>query len=88
MTSHDDHVLRMWTVYDHPTDFPEAYVARMCEVRRERGAKGFVTNVVATPNILISSDLETLRTILGIEMQLTRLQRYKDDEPQIVEVWV
>ena len=39
MTSREgEAVLRMWTVYDHPTDFPEAYVARMCEVRRERGA--------------------------------------------------
>ena len=73
-------VLAMWAVYDHPKDYPDKYVARRFDASRD-GAK--VSN-----SIIIAGDLETLRTILAIEMQLTCIPRDPADDPVIMETWV
>jgi len=70
----------MWTVYDHPKDYPDKYVARRFDVGRD-GTK-------MSNSIIIAGDLEVLRTILAIEMQLTCLPRSKDDDAVILETWV
>jgi hypothetical protein len=68
--------LHIWTVYDHPKDYPDSYVARE-----------FV-GLTPTSNSLISHDLEMLRTVLLVDMQLTCLTRDLHDDPKIIEVWL
>lgn len=72
--------LAMWTVYDHPKDYPDKYVARRFDV----GAKG----AVPSASIIVCPDLETLRTMLAVEMHLTCLPRAAEDDPKIMETWV
>ena len=72
-------VLSMWTIYDKPTDHPYAFVARRFEV----GTAG----VVATDNIIIASQVETLRECMR-DRGLTCLERDPLDDPKIVEVWL
>ena len=71
--------LAMWTVYDHPTDFPHCYVARRFEISAE-GAK-------ATNSAMVGTDLGKLRDALA-EMGLTPLNRNPEDDPKIVETWL
>lgn len=72
--------LAMWTVYDHPTDYPEKYVARRFEVDRS-GPK-------PTDSIIIAPDLDSLRAILALDLHLVCLARSEEDDPKIVETWL
>jgi hypothetical protein len=72
--------LAMWTVYDHPKDYPDKYVARRFDAGRD-GPK-------ISDSIIIAGDLETLRTILAVEMHLTCIPRDPADDPVIVEIWL
>lgn len=72
--------LAMWTVYDHPTDYPDKFVARLFEVDRN-GAR-------VTPSILVADDIETIRDILQFELHLVKLMRSPEDDPVIVETWL
>jgi hypothetical protein len=72
--------LAIWTVYRHPTDYPDKFVARRFDVDGS-GPK-------PSASIIISGDLDALRDILCYELHLTRLMRNEDDEPQIVESWL
>ena len=72
--------LAIWTVYDHPSDYPDKFVARRFYIDG--------SGHHASGSIIISSDLERLRNILALEMHLTRLVRDPSDEPQIVESWL
>lgn len=70
--------LSMWTIYDHPTDFPHSFVARRFEI-------GAGTAVPTTD--IISGELQALRasfTMAGLHC----LKRNDVDEPQIVETWL
>lgn len=70
--------LPMWTVYDHPTDYPNEFVAR----------KSIVTNVVyMTDELLRQDDLEELRKDLA-GRGLICMQRSPEDDAKIVEVWL
>lgn len=69
--------LSMWTVYDHPSDMPDAFVARMWLVGPE---------VRATGSVLTADTLEALRDKLP--PGLACLPRRPDDDPAIVEVWL
>lgn len=71
--------LVLWTVYDHPKDYPDRYVARMFDV-----TAGKVRPTLAT---IMSSDLEWLRAALR-EMHLTRLERSPEDDPVVLETWI
>jgi hypothetical protein len=66
----------MWVVYDKPTDYPTKFVARRFEGEKP------------TASIIITSDLETLRSILAFEMRLVCLMRSPEDDPKIVETWL
>jgi hypothetical protein len=70
--------LYVWTIYNHPRDFPNSYVARK-----------FSTRGGATPtkDIIVSPTLSDLRFQLK-RMGLTCLPRSPGDEPQIVESWI
>ena len=73
-----DQPLVMWTIYDHPFDYPNSWVMR----------KWFVTAKGAIPDqeVLLANDIDTLRTALPPGM--VRLCRNKNDDPAIVESWV
>jgi hypothetical protein len=70
--------LKMWTVYDHPSDHPDRFVARLWLVDR-KGAK-------ATTEIITALKLKTLRE--SLPPGLVCLKRMPDDDPKIVEVWL
>lgn len=64
-----------WTVYDHPTDFPDCFVARRFIYSR------------ATEEYMSSNDLDLLRRMLS-DKGLMRFPRDTADDPNIVEVWL
>jgi hypothetical protein len=70
-----------WTVFDHPRDFPDIFVARRCEVTRDN------PDPVATDDIIGALSLDDLRDCLS-QAGLVALMRSEDDDPKIVEVWI
>ena len=71
-----DNRLRIWTVYQNPSDYPEKFVARLW------------CNDQATGSIIIAPDLDTLHETLHVEYGgLHRMARHPDDDPTIVETW-
>ena len=72
--------LAMWTVYDHPIDYPDKFVARRFDVDKG-GPK-------PSASIIIMDDLEKLREVLAYEMHLVCLSRSPEDDPKIVETWL
>lgn len=67
--------LPIWTVYDHPRDFPNVFVARLW------------MNDKPTGEIMLSRDLEKLRDMLQAK-GLVKLMRHETDDPVIVETWL
>lgn len=70
--------LTMWTVYDHPMDLPQAFVARKWEISAAARA---------TDHVIIDVDIDRMRRQLR-EQGLVCIGRQKDDDPTIVEVWL
>lgn len=73
-----DEPLSIWTIYDHPTDMPDYYVARR-----------FVTDVDGvhpTKDVMKSTDLELLRKVMR-EHGLVSLPRNPADDRKIIETW-
>jgi hypothetical protein len=75
----DPDVMSMWTVYDHPKDFPNTFVARRYMI--SRGTAG------ATNDIIVSPQLAPLREVLAIK-GLIPIARSEGDDPKIVESWI
>lgn len=72
--------LDMWVIYDHPSDFPDTFVARRWEVRAEERA---------TDDIKKHESLDALRGLIINETRCHhRLARFADDDSKIVEVWL
>lgn len=69
--------LPMWTVYNSPTDQPGKFVGRMFLM---------LPDAVATELCITGDSLDELRQALP--KGLMCLTRCKEDEPQIVEVWL
>lgn len=69
-------MLKIWTVYNHPLDYPDKFVARL-----------FVGEQ-PTESVIIADDLETIRDILCFELGLTVLGRSPEDDSKIVETWL
>lgn len=67
--------LAMWTVYKHPRDYPNSYVARLWNMDQP------------TESVVVSPDLWSLRKLL-LEMNLIPMPRQEGDDPVIVEVWI
>jgi hypothetical protein len=76
----DGEVVRMWVVYDHPSDYPDHFVARL----HEADASGSRP----TGSIVQSDDLAKLRDVLAFEMRLVCLTRDPTDDAKIMEVWL
>jgi hypothetical protein len=76
----DRGVLSIWTVHDHPTDFPDTFVARRSE------AGGGNPDPVATADV-VTGDLAVIRESM-VMCGLYRMARAPSDEAQIVETWM
>jgi hypothetical protein len=76
----NDRPLDMWVVYDHPTDFPDQYVARRWEVLRDE---------MPTDDLKQHASLDGLRGLIIAETPCHyRMDRFDGDDPKIVEVWL
>lgn len=67
-------LLSIWTIYDHPSDFPDNFVAR-----------AFTTG--PTNEIILATSLEQLRNVFDAA-GLVQMQRHPSDDPKIVETWL
>lgn len=67
--------LPIWTVYDHPSDWPDWYVARL------------FYNETPTGNMLLYRDIEPLRDELT-QRGLVSMMRSPGDDSVIVETWL
>lgn len=72
--------LVMWTIYDHPADYPNNFVARewACDA----------SGATPTGSFIVSPDLELLRHMMITDLHLTCLARNENDDPKIVETWL
>jgi hypothetical protein len=71
----------MWTVYDHPRDFPAAWVARRWEIGEGRAR--------ATGDVLVSDCKADVRHMIQDTMPgAVCLHRQLGDDPGIVETWL
>jgi hypothetical protein len=66
--------LSLWTVYDHPTDHPDAFVARR-----------FENNQPTTDTVV--GDLQLIRECMQLA-GLVCMMRAESDDPKIVETWI
>jgi hypothetical protein len=72
-----DGKLCMWTVYEHPADSPNRYVARLFVLDEPSEA------------VLVAATLEDLRRFIErVSPGLICIPRQPGDEPHIVEVWL
>lgn len=70
--------LVMYTVYEHPRDYPDEFVIRRCAI-----GPGTIT-----PDRTLFARGPTLESVRDqLPRGLVCLRRLPDDEPQIVEVW-
>jgi hypothetical protein len=78
--SREEVFMSMWVVYYNPRDFPGKYVARRHDVLRG-----------PTPS-RASSEYFTADTLEEIQSRIPpgmyRMNRYEDDDPNIVETWI
>jgi hypothetical protein len=66
--------LFIWTIYDHPSDFPDKFVARCFHYDKP------------TEAFLLADTLDEIRRL--IPQGLYRLDRQPNDDPVIVETWI
>jgi hypothetical protein len=76
--AHARGALSIWTVYDHPSDFPDTFMARCF--------KSDASGSFPTPTVM-TGDLETIRETLQWA-GLVCLMRNESDDPKIVETWI
>lgn len=67
--------LVIWTIYDHPKDFPNCFIARK------------FLNDKPTGQVITSPKLNGLRNIMSELYGLTVIPRNVHDDPVIVECW-
>jgi hypothetical protein len=72
-------VLPVWTIYDHPKDYPDIYVARLFDQNLD--------GPVATFTAMGSTSLDDLRQFF-IDHGMVRIDRYQEDDLCIVECWI
>jgi hypothetical protein len=74
----DPERLPIWVVYDHPSDWPQFYVARLHYA---------LPRPEPTGSVLMYRDLDPLREVLA-DMGCTKLDRFPEDDPAILETWI
>jgi hypothetical protein len=72
---HDDAGVPIWTVYDHPRDYPEGFIARK-----------FLSEQ-PTSETITAATLDEIREAMW-QRGLTPLHRSPNDDPVIVETWI
>lgn len=72
-------MLIMWTVYDHPRDFPNNFVARRWLITAA-GPK-------ATDDVVVMAKLDSFRAAMQ-RCGRVCLPRRPNDDPVILEVWL
>ena len=72
--------LAMWTIYDHPSDYPNNFVARKFVI-------GDGSEPVITKEMMVCPSLTAIREMLA-ELGLSCITRSEDDDPKIVETWL
>ena len=70
--------LTMWTIFDHPNDYPDTFVARRFEVGKQ--------GVQATDCTLFGAAAVELQNVFR-EAGLIRVCRQPGDDPVILETW-
>jgi hypothetical protein len=76
MSSNVSRDVVLWTIYDHPSDFPDTLVARM------------FLNGVATETCIVNKSLGYLRVVIAHNYPLLRyFPRMPQDDPTIIETW-
>jgi hypothetical protein len=76
-----DVLMSVWTVYDHPLDFPEHIVARRFEIIIGE------LEPRPTPDVYLADDVEMLQqhfTRIGLAF----LARVEADDPKIMGIWL
>lgn len=71
--------LSMWTVYDHPRDMPDFFIARRWAIRAMK--------TMPTKDVIRDTDLEAVRDRLRT-MGLHQLARNAADDLVIIETWI
>jgi len=71
--------LEMWTIYDHPRDHPNHYVARKFRVSGNQ--------IEATKDLIVMGKLDNFRAYMKARGKVN-LGRFLEDDPVIVETWV
>lgn len=71
--------LYMWTVYDHPKDFPHNYVAREWAITAE--------GTHSTGRLIVGPTLPPLQQALE-QRGLVKLMRHPSDDSVILETWL
>lgn len=70
----------IWTIYDHPPDFPNHYVAREWRVTFD--------DEQLTGQALAATRLETVRKDLSELGLVMFAPRAEEDHPSVVETWI
>lgn len=73
-------MLVIWTIYDHPLDYPDHYVARKWLIGRK------YDEPEATDEILLDTDLEALRKKLP--PWLYCMPKQEGDDSIVIECWL
>ncbi len=68
-------MISMWTIFDHPLEYPGYFVARYFIMDRP------------TTSLILSESLDPLRDTLAAA-GFVMLARSPEDDPKIVEVWI
>ena len=76
-----DDELSMWTIYDHPKDYPTYFVARRWRIARDR------SEPIPTDDVLFSLTYEFIELVMR-QRGLTKIERCPSDDPVIKEVWL
>jgi len=67
-----------WTIYDHPRDYPDCFVARRWLTRNKQ--------VIQTNDVLAAPTLDEIRAL--IPPGLVCFARHGLEDPAVVEVWL
>lgn len=74
--------LDIWSVYDHPSDYPDSFVARKTTIHK--------AVITVARDVLKAPTLDAIRALVQHHspIVLTRFERSPDDDPVIVECWM
>ena len=70
--------MSQWVIYRHPRGYPGKYVMRRWGI--------LAGKIVATDEMALADTLEEIRA--SVPPGLYRLERFEDDDPCILEVWL